>query len=456
MHRLLPWALLLFSLLPSLWLALAARELPQLGLWQEDSIHYNAGRSLAEGRGYRLTSLPGEPVLTRFPPLFPAYLAPFINNRSVLGVAIWVLAPCALALLFFWCRLHGVPQLTAALAALAVGASAPFVIASANLLPDLLTLALLLTAFYALDQNSRAAATLGAIAATGAYLTRLSLLPALLALLLYLLVRRRWTQAAIFAAVLAPAVGWWQSFLTAHADPAAQGLIAWYNQGQPQWHFSHLAPNAAHLPYLLLLLPIAIYGVYRTRLHSAYLPFAAVYLVALALGSDPVDARALLPILPLLFAGTLVAFPLSCAWIFVAVVFYANLNPLQFAHTQLQQMRALQPLRSQAYFWIDANTVASARFLAADEALLHAVTRRHALALHPSPRLAPAARLNFLASAPAFARAEGLDYLFLTTQDYAALLSPADRTELRRRIDADPTYQTVFSNDAVTIKRRAF
>ncbi len=55
---------------------------PHLGLFHDDGIYAVTAKALAEGRGYRLLSLPTNPVQTKYPPLFPLLLA-----------AVWRLAP---------------------------------------------------------------------------------------------------------------------------------------------------------------------------------------------------------------------------------------------------------------------------------------------------------------------------------------------------------------------------
>ena len=464
MLRLLPWALLLTSLLPSAWFAFSARELPQLGSLPEDSLYLSAGLSLADGRGYRLASVPGEPAQTRVPPLFPAYLAPFANNRTLLSWMLWVLAPTALALIFFWARQQGWQHWQAALLCLLMGSNVSFVMASANLLPDLLTLALLLAAVYALEQDSRAAAVLATIAASGAYLTSVTLLIPLSAMIPLLLFRRRYAQAAIFSVGLLATAWWWRSFVDAHADPSAQGLASWYLNAPSKSSFGFVNGNLVALaePGLLALGLAAAYGWYRVRAVSMYPAFGVVYVVAMLLHQEVPQARTLLPILPLLLAGLVMGLSSlprygTVATAVVAVVLVSRSGlPLRAAYDDLQRFRAFHPLRSQAYFWIDANTPANARFLASDDAMLHTVTHRHGFSLHPSSRLSRAALIRFFGNAPLFARAEGLDYILFTPNDYSSLLTATERLQVQAQVEADTSYQTVYASDGVVVKRRSF
>jgi len=464
MLRLLPWALLLTALLPSAWFAFSARELPQLGSLTEDSLYGSAGLSLADGRGYRLVSVPGEPAQTRVPPLFPAYLAPFSHNRILLSWMLWVLAPTTLALVFFWARQRGWQRWQAALLCVLLGSNVSFVLASASLLPDLLTLALLLAAVYALEQDSRAAAVLAAIAASAAYLTAVSLLVPLAAMIPLLLIRRRYLQGAIFSAGLLGTAWWWRSFVEAHADPSAQGLASWYLNAPSKSSFEFVAGNlgAVAEPGLLVVTLVAAYGWYRIRSVSVYPAFGLAYVVAMLLSQELPQARALLPILPLLLAGfvmglaALPRFAIAATVVAVVVLVGRSGLPLRAAYDDLERFRAFQPLRSQVYFWIDANTPASARFLASDDATLHTVTHRHGFSLHPSTRLSRVALIGFFGNAPAFARAEGLDYILITPYDYYPLLTAVERLQVQAQIEADPAYQTVYAHDGVMVKRKRF
>ena len=464
MLRMLPWALLLTALLPSAWFAFSARELPQLGSLTEDSLYFSAGLSLADGRGYRLASVPGEPAQTRVPPLFPAYLAPFSHNRTLLSCLLWVLAPTTLALVFFWARQRGWQHWQAALLCVLLGSNVSFVLASANLLPDLLTLALLLAAVYALEQDSRAAAVLAAIAASAAYLTAVSLLVPLSAMIPLLFIRRRYVQGAIFSAGLLGTAWWWRSFVEAHTDPSAQGLASWYLNAPSKSSVGFVAGNLVALaePGLLVVILIAAYGWYRVRSVTVYPAFGVAYVVAMLLSQEVPQARTLLPVLPLLLAGfvlglsALPRFAIAATVVAAVVLVGRSGLPLRAAYDDLERFRAFQPLRSQVYFWIDANTPASARFLASDDATLHTVTHRHGFSLHPSTRLSRAALIRFFGNAPAFARAEGLDYIVITPYDYSSLLTAAERLQVQAQIEADPAYETVYANDGVVVKRKTF
>src|ERR1051325_9358721 len=68
-------ALLALTLLPSMYMAWISRRMPILGAFHDASIYWVTGKSIAEGHGYRIASLPEQPWQTKYPPLFPMCLS---------------------------------------------------------------------------------------------------------------------------------------------------------------------------------------------------------------------------------------------------------------------------------------------------------------------------------------------------------------------------------------------
>jgi len=63
-RKALTFGLVLLALAPAAHLAWVAREMPHFGHLHDDSIYFVCAKSLAEGRGYRILSLPAEPYQT--------------------------------------------------------------------------------------------------------------------------------------------------------------------------------------------------------------------------------------------------------------------------------------------------------------------------------------------------------------------------------------------------------
>src|ERR1051325_8907984 len=52
-------------------MAWMVRDVPHLGYFQDDALYWLGAKSLADGQGYRIPSLPGAPFQTKYPPLYP-------------------------------------------------------------------------------------------------------------------------------------------------------------------------------------------------------------------------------------------------------------------------------------------------------------------------------------------------------------------------------------------------
>ena len=94
-------AVFLALLLPVYWIAFHA---PAVGIYHDDGIYLVTAKALAEGKGYRIVSLPGDPPQTKYPILFPAVLsaawrifpafpdnALFLKAIPLLSAILWLL-----------------------------------------------------------------------------------------------------------------------------------------------------------------------------------------------------------------------------------------------------------------------------------------------------------------------------------------------------------------------------
>lgn len=95
----LPVAVALLALLAGI---MAWRPAP-VGIWHDDGVYALLARALAGGHGYHLVGVPGAPPSARFPPLYPALLAPLwwmapsVNafTRLAVGLNLLLLAGAA-------------------------------------------------------------------------------------------------------------------------------------------------------------------------------------------------------------------------------------------------------------------------------------------------------------------------------------------------------------------------
>jgi hypothetical protein len=201
--------------LVALHLALAAlvfMPAPQPG--GDNAVYLSLARSLLDG-GYRDLYDPATPAHTQFPPGFPLILAAALT----LGLGPWVgfklvivaFSAMGVALTYLWMRRRRRPDLALGVALLA--AVSPGVLALSHWeLSDVpfwaMTTAALLC-WERLSRGRRGRTAAAAALTVCAYLTRSAGLPLLVAAAAWLVLRRRWTQLAVYAAVvLPPAIAW--------------------------------------------------------------------------------------------------------------------------------------------------------------------------------------------------------------------------------------------------------
>ncbi|MBM3776117.1 MAG: hypothetical protein FJW37_13295 [Acidobacteria bacterium] len=168
-------------LLPVYWWGL--RD-PAVGLYHDDGIYAVTAKALAEGRGYRIVSLPEEPPQTKYPIVFPFLLSlvwrvfpAFPQNLFWLK-----LAPFLSAVVWLWLSyrlLAGESKNSCAAPTLVLltAASGRIVLFSTTLLSETLfaalaTGALLLLRGIEQGDQSRSALAASAVLATAAFLTR--------------------------------------------------------------------------------------------------------------------------------------------------------------------------------------------------------------------------------------------------------------------------------------------
>lgn len=209
------------------YLTLALASPTSVGFWGDDAVYVSTAQSLARGTGYRHAEIASQPLQTKYPILYPALLAlvfliepdyprnvPLMLAWNALAAA--VMAPLAA---LYWRRVFGASvRLAVALGALV--AIAPTVLAFIRYpMSELVYAALALGALFCFDARyARAPSRPGAIAwlvaaallAGLAALTRTLGLSLAAALTVAPLLRRRWFDAALVAALLALCLApWW-------------------------------------------------------------------------------------------------------------------------------------------------------------------------------------------------------------------------------------------------------
>jgi hypothetical protein len=299
----------------------------------DNAVYLTLGRGLVEGGGYRDLWDPAAPRHVQFPPGFPAIVAAALAA----GVQPWAglkwivvgFSAAAVALTFFWLRRSRRP-LAAVGVTLLVAVSPGVLTLSHAELSDVPFWALLTASLLAWERAPRRAhgrAAAGSLAAAAAYLVRSAGMALFAATAAWLVLRRRWRQAAIFAAAALPVWAAWafgSAGLSSYANAAA--LRNPYDPSEGKLRAGDVLPRVwdnvgvyadRHLPELLvgghgrILLPLtvavvvlAVYG-WASRLRR---PGFAEVLMPVYLGMLLVwpwewsGTRLLLPVYPLLLA----------------------------------------------------------------------------------------------------------------------------------------------------------
>lgn len=212
-----------------------------LGLFHDDGIYTVVAKSLYQGEGYQIISLPGEPLETKYPflysyvlswiwwlnPNFPQNIVAFKALNVIALIAIFFLS------LVFYQRQCGVFGIGAIVFSLLVCATPVIFTFTDYVISDLLFVLLALAALTVAASDQETPARMVTVLLLGiitglACLTRLAAAPLVLAGSVYCFTRRSWRVLVGFIGITALFTAPW--FLwTAHVpQPAPDSLFAYY------------------------------------------------------------------------------------------------------------------------------------------------------------------------------------------------------------------------------------
>lgn len=224
------------ALVPSTWLFWQARDAPFLGLFQDGGLYCIAAKSLAEGKGYLIASLPGEPYQTKYPPLYPAMLSliwranpSFPGNLPAivcLSYAFWLAYLVSAYLTLRHLRLSPAMRwgVTGFIALMPVCIYLSFQIMAEALFSTLVLCAILAAAKAEIANGGKLQAAGAGVLGGLAYLAKSAALPLLVTVPLVFAIRKQYARAAWFLAAMLPLVSGWTIWSSMHrlktADPA--------------------------------------------------------------------------------------------------------------------------------------------------------------------------------------------------------------------------------------------
>lgn len=221
------------------WVYLTLLAAPAIGTFHDDGVYLVSAQALAEGRGYRIVSLPWEPAQTKYPILFPWLLSlvwrvhpAFPDNLLALKAI-----PLACAAAWGWLSWRLLRRLGAsaavAAAILALTAASQWVaFLATTLLAETLFAALVTAGVLTLvriehGEGRRLDGWLAGGLFGAALLARTAGLAPAAAGLAYLVATRRWIHAARYAVVCAVIVGPW--FAWSASQPADTSIDYFYS-----------------------------------------------------------------------------------------------------------------------------------------------------------------------------------------------------------------------------------
>lgn len=450
MSRILGLLLCLLILSPSAYVAWRARDMPQFGRIHDDSIYFVSAKSIAEGHGYRILSLPGEPYQTKYPPLFPLLLTlvwkvqpEFPHNLPIAALVCWLMLPPFLAACWLFYKSLGLPEWQSLSLICLLGLNFWVGVFSINVMPELMFVTLLVSSVILADKATENGnfweAFAAAVLASAAYLTRSAALPLLLSVPLVMLLRKRIRCAIVFFCSMVVAVAGWNLWVYSHRiavtdenDLFYLSYLGYFAKTVPLGEVPHLVlQNARTLAFSVAELLdmhgsastigtviqvsitvaslVGLFWMARRFKLSHYYAFAVCYVPVLLLWSS--RTRFVLPLIPLLLGGLFLFIQESIklagillkrdsvlsigASLAVSTVISISVGWLLVSYCSTPwmilpdgpQWRAQKVLRLPSYGYIKQNIPASSAFLAHEDPLFYLYTGRHARSLHSPTNL---------------------------------------------------------------------
>jgi hypothetical protein len=213
--------------------------MPQFGQKHDDAIYYITSKSVVEGRGYRILSLPGEPF-EKYPPVLPFLLtipwlldSRFPQNLVIATAIQWAVIPPFLWLCLIWFRRVGLSVGQRWIATTLLAVSPYTVMFGAGIYTEILFCVFLLASLLACDEARnksngwRWAAVAGVLAGLS-FLTRTAGIAAAVSGPIVFLIWRRRREAIAFALAILPSLAGWISWSKGHQLQSSD-VISLYN-----------------------------------------------------------------------------------------------------------------------------------------------------------------------------------------------------------------------------------
>jgi len=492
-------------------------DMPEFGYLHDDGIQYLGGKSIAQGSGYRILSLPESPAQTKYPPLFPLYLSiawklnpNFPENLRVASWLCWTTLVLLLAL--SWRILPKTPRWKLYLVVALVGINPYSILFGVTPFSEVLFCCFLLATLLLAKRPGTAPVIAAGLLASAAYLTRTAGIGLLVALPAWFLWKRQKQSAVLFAAAMLPGVIAWSLWSRSVMSPGSDQTVLYYtdylryqflnvdfgnlavvtykNLDQTLYGIGALIlPKVIDIPIVKIMTQFlavaAIAGVVRIVRRSEMVPYAifgAISVIILVLWHFPPNERFVLPLFPLIAAGFVeelenlwnnlrAGFRHKDSSQRVAAVLFGSLMGLLLGVTlaaqlfvtfsyldqSVEQKQAKLNDLKQAYAWISSNLPPSAKILSYDDPLMYLYTGHQGNYLPLLPRLWYAEDHEKMIAAykdlAAYCRSRGLDYLYFTTDDPGREVGDDDRAKIAEAVKSNPELLPLFHAGIGTVYR---
>jgi len=297
----------------------------------DDATYWATAKAMAEGRGYRMPWVAGEPYQILYPPFYALLLSvtwilggTFSASAKLAVLLNWLMLPLFLFVTNGLAQALGIRAIARGMLAFWLAWNPLVILLSANLMSDLLFTSAFVAAVWGIvkgcaPETRERIAVFAGCAGAFAYLTRTAGIVVLPAGLLCFLVQRQYKRAALFFAAMAPALAGWELWIRVHGSV---GYLSYYSgtTWSYRWAVALINLNGGSQRFANLLLSTSGYP--RTELVSLIvsgiailgLLFCAVYIRSTAFAVAaiglcyaamviaypiPTTSRYLLPVLPI-------------------------------------------------------------------------------------------------------------------------------------------------------------
>lgn len=217
-----------------------------VGIIGDDAWYALLGRTLARGQGFLQPNTPTPGLLPYLPPGYPLLLAPmwmlapdFPANVAILKALsiVAMLAAAGLTYVYIRAARDWAPWLALVVSAAVALVPSLVFLATSTLMSDVAFLAVQLATVVTVERTtSRAGAVAAGLGAAATVLIRTIGLAVPVGVLVYLGLKRDWTRARLFAAVVVLTLAPWQIYAARHAATAQlSGTDALPSYGQAFW-----------------------------------------------------------------------------------------------------------------------------------------------------------------------------------------------------------------------------